>query len=98
MRHTLFGRQNACVSFRTFSGCCVAVGLALIGATVHTQSARSQTSTSSVAVTAASAEVSIAHHNAKPTMGWVRFCQQNPAECAVDLSEPDLIRLNSDRR
>jgi predicted transglutaminase-like cysteine proteinase len=30
---------------------------------------------------------------AKPIPGWVRFCQQNPAECAVDPSEPATIEL-----
>ena len=26
-------------------------------------------------------------------MGWLRFCEQNPAECTVNLSEPDTIKL-----
>jgi predicted transglutaminase-like cysteine proteinase len=30
---------------------------------------------------------------AKPTMGWTRFCEVNPTECAVDLSEPAAITL-----
>ncbi|MBB4038486.1 putative transglutaminase-like cysteine proteinase [Microvirga flocculans] len=32
---------------------------------------------------------------AKPILGWVRFCEQNPAECAVDASEPATIALNA---
>jgi predicted transglutaminase-like cysteine proteinase len=91
----IFGHQKARVLSRTVPGLCVALGIALMGATVHTQSALSQTSTSSVAVTVAPAQVSIAHHDAKPTKGWVRFCQQRPEECAVDLSEPDTIKLTA---
>nr|WP_246180198.1 transglutaminase-like cysteine peptidase [Microvirga thermotolerans] len=32
---------------------------------------------------------------AKPIMGWIRFCEQNPAECAVDPSEPAAIDLSA---
>ena len=30
---------------------------------------------------------------ARPTAAWSRFCAQYPAECAVDLSEPEIIPL-----
>jgi predicted transglutaminase-like cysteine proteinase len=30
---------------------------------------------------------------AKPIAAWTRFCQQNPQECAVDVSEPATITL-----
>jgi predicted transglutaminase-like cysteine proteinase len=30
---------------------------------------------------------------ARPTIGWVRFCEHSPEECAVDLSEPATIEL-----
>jgi len=30
---------------------------------------------------------------ADPTAAWSQFCTQLPAECAIDLSEPDLIEL-----
>jgi predicted transglutaminase-like cysteine proteinase len=33
--------------------------------------------------------------NAKPIVGWVRFCEQNPAECTVDPSEPAMIELTA---
>jgi predicted transglutaminase-like cysteine proteinase len=32
---------------------------------------------------------------AKPTMGWVQFCDANPAECAVDPAEPAIITLTA---
>ncbi len=32
---------------------------------------------------------------AKPIIGWARFCQQNPAECAVDATEPATIELTA---
>jgi predicted transglutaminase-like cysteine proteinase len=33
--------------------------------------------------------------NAKPIVGWVRFCEQNAAECTVDPSEPAMIELTA---
>ena len=30
---------------------------------------------------------------ARPTAAWSRFCAQHPAECAVDLAEPEIIPL-----
>jgi predicted transglutaminase-like cysteine proteinase len=32
---------------------------------------------------------------AKPTKAWAAFCDANPAECAVDVSEPAVIRYTS---
>ena len=32
---------------------------------------------------------------AKPIIGWIRFCEQNPAECAVDPDEPATIDLTA---
>jgi predicted transglutaminase-like cysteine proteinase len=31
---------------------------------------------------------------AGPTPAWIKFCEQQPQECAVDLSEPDMIALD----
>ncbi|MBM6581236.1 transglutaminase-like cysteine peptidase [Microvirga sp. BT689] len=31
---------------------------------------------------------------AGPTPAWIEFCQRQPQECAVDLSEPDMIALD----
>jgi predicted transglutaminase-like cysteine proteinase len=32
---------------------------------------------------------------AKPIVGWVRFCEQHPVECSVDLDEPTSIKLTA---
>ncbi|MBM6596001.1 transglutaminase-like cysteine peptidase [Microvirga pudoricolor] len=32
---------------------------------------------------------------AKPILGWVKFCEKNPAECAVNSNEPRIITLTS---
>jgi predicted transglutaminase-like cysteine proteinase len=32
---------------------------------------------------------------AKPILGWIKFCEQNPAECAVNASEARVITLTS---
>ncbi len=34
-----------------------------------------------------------AHGEARPTRAWREFCERLPAECKVDLSEPETIRL-----
>jgi predicted transglutaminase-like cysteine proteinase len=31
---------------------------------------------------------------AKPILGWVRFCDEMPAECAVDANEPSTVALS----
>jgi predicted transglutaminase-like cysteine proteinase len=33
---------------------------------------------------------------AQPTQAWIRFCEQLPDDCAVDLGEPKAITLNPD--
>jgi predicted transglutaminase-like cysteine proteinase len=33
---------------------------------------------------------------AQPTQAWVRFCEQLPDDCAVDLAEPEAITLSPD--
>ncbi len=30
---------------------------------------------------------------AKPLLGWTKFCESHPAECAVDVTEPELVEL-----
>lgn len=36
----------------------------------------------------------IAHMgSAKPLLGWVKFCEKFPSECAVNVSEPQVIQL-----
>jgi predicted transglutaminase-like cysteine proteinase len=32
---------------------------------------------------------------AKPTMGWVHFCEEYPSECVVNAAEPAVITLNA---
>jgi predicted transglutaminase-like cysteine proteinase len=55
--------------------------------------AQAQTQTGSIlpGVTQPVAQVGVA----KPILGWVRFCQQNPAECAVDPAEPATAELTA---
>jgi predicted transglutaminase-like cysteine proteinase len=31
--------------------------------------------------------------SAKPILGWVKFCDSFPSECAVNLAEPDVVHL-----
>lgn len=30
---------------------------------------------------------------ARPLVAWTQFCQENPAECAVDVTEPEVVNL-----
>src|SRR4051794_7468572 len=32
---------------------------------------------------------------AKPTLGWVQFCEETPSECVVNTAEPAMITLNA---
>jgi predicted transglutaminase-like cysteine proteinase len=33
--------------------------------------------------------------SARPIQGWVEFCRRNPADCAVNLAEPEIITLDA---
>jgi predicted transglutaminase-like cysteine proteinase len=90
MRHALPGRWSASVISRTIPGISLAIGLALIGAATHARPAQGETGAGRPS---AGQAVAVRDHSAKPTMAWIRFCQQYPAECAVDASEPATIRL-----
>jgi predicted transglutaminase-like cysteine proteinase len=94
MRNFQRAQAVACDLFRTAAGLGIAVGLTLIGTSFHEASAHSRNKKPG-AVPAPSATIAVENHNARPTMGWLRFCGQYPAECRVNLSEPDRINLNS---
>jgi predicted transglutaminase-like cysteine proteinase len=93
MRRPLFGREDARILSRTIPGLCVALGLALIGSAAHSRSAQSQTVSALSHRPSVTQPVAVRNMAARPTMGWVRFCERNPEECAVDLSEPATIKL-----
>src|SRR3954454_22717593 len=40
--------------------------------------------------------LAISSEEAEPTPAWVSFCERLSAECAIDLSEPEVISLNQD--
>ena len=40
--------------------------------------------------------LAISGEEAEPTPAWVSFCERLPAECAIDLSEPEVISLTPD--
>jgi predicted transglutaminase-like cysteine proteinase len=78
--------------FRT-AGLCLAAGVTLAGASFTEASAHDRARKSGT-LPAPSAGITVENHNARPTMGWLQFCEHYPAECTVDLSESDTIRLN----
>jgi predicted transglutaminase-like cysteine proteinase len=85
MRQSLFGSLNTRPSLRnTLRLAGFALGFAFIGTGVQAQ-------TVAALPTASRAVAQIG--TAKPIAGWVRFCEQKPAECAVDVSEPATISL-----
>jgi predicted transglutaminase-like cysteine proteinase len=89
MRQPLFGLLNV-LPFSRSTLRFAAVSLAL---TVTAATAQAQTQTGSIlpGITQPVANVGVA----KPIKGWIRFCEQYPAECAVDLSEPAMIQLTA---
>ncbi|MBM6595396.1 transglutaminase-like cysteine peptidase [Microvirga pudoricolor] len=86
MRQPLFGLLNV----RPFSrnAPCLAAFLAL---SAPAASAQAQT----VAALPTASQPVAQRGAAKPIMGWVRFCEQNTVECAVDVSEPATVQLGA---
>ncbi|MBD2746105.1 transglutaminase-like cysteine peptidase [Microvirga sp. BT688] len=85
MRQPLFGSLNTRPSLRnTLRLAAFAIGLTMIGSGAQAQTvAGLPTASQPVGMIGA----------AKPIPGWIRFCEQNPVECAVDASEPATINL-----
>ena len=77
MRQPLFGLLGV----RSFSRSAFRFAAALV-LTVTAAAAQAQTQTGSIlpSITQPVARVG----TAKPILGWIRFCEQNPSECAVD--------------
>jgi predicted transglutaminase-like cysteine proteinase len=90
MRQAYPGRGNAWVLSKTIPAITLAAGLALFGGSAHTEPVHGQTA---AGIPSGSQPVSVRNLSARPTMGWVRFCEQRPAECAVDIAEPATIQL-----
>ncbi|EIM29128.1 transglutaminase-like cysteine peptidase [Microvirga lotononidis] len=89
MRQPLFGLLNVRAFFKsTFRIAAYSIAL-----TVTVAAAQAQTQTGSILPGSSQpvAQVGVA----KPIMGWVRFCEQYPEECAVDPSEPATIQLGA---
>ncbi|MCG7393403.1 transglutaminase-like cysteine peptidase [Microvirga sp. ACRRW] len=86
MRHPFFGLLNV----RPFSKVVGCFSLAVL-ALAASPSVQAQTVAALPGLSNPVAQVGVA----KPIMGWVRFCEQNPAECSVDTSEPASIQLTA---
>lgn len=89
MRRPLYGLLNTRPSLRSalrLAG--IAMALTVIGS-----GTQAQTQTASILPSASHPVTQVGV--AKPIPGWIRFCQQNPAECAVDPSEPATINLTA---
>ena len=89
MRQPLFGL----LSVRSFSRSTFRFAAVSLALTITAAAAQAQTQTGSIlpGITQPVARVG----TAKPIMGWIRFCEQNPAECAVDPDEPATIDLTA---
>jgi predicted transglutaminase-like cysteine proteinase len=90
MRHARSGQGSARVFSKTISTLGLAVGLALIAGSAETRTAASQPSIVSLPIAMPAV---VRNAQARPTAGWVRFCEQMPAECAVDPAEPGFVQL-----
>jgi len=87
MRQPLFGLLNV----RPFSRSALRFAAMLALTIAGTMQAQSQTGSILPGASQPVTQVGIA----KPIMGWVRFCAQNPAECSVDPSEPATVTLGA---
>jgi predicted transglutaminase-like cysteine proteinase len=86
MRRPLFGLLDVRSSSRTL------IGAALTFIAISA-AAQAQTQTGSILPSLSQPVAKVGA--AKPIPGWVRFCGENPAECAVDPSEPATIELTA---
>ncbi|WP_262268282.1 transglutaminase-like cysteine peptidase [Microvirga yunnanensis] len=89
MRRPLF----ELLSVRPLSRHAIRFAAVCVALTVAAASAEAQTQTGSILPTVTQPVAKVGA--AKPIMGWVRFCEQNPSECAVDPSEPATIELTA---
>lgn len=89
MRQPLFGL----LSVRSFSKNAFRFAAISLALTVTAIAAQAQIQTGSIlpGVSQPVARVGVA----KPITGWIRFCEQNPAECTVDPDEPATIELTT---
>jgi predicted transglutaminase-like cysteine proteinase len=71
----------------------MSLGALAVALTVSGAEAQAQTRTGSILPSVSQPVAKVG--NAKPIIGWVRFCQQNPAECTVDPSEPATVDLTT---
>ncbi|UVF17942.1 transglutaminase-like cysteine peptidase [Microvirga terrae] len=89
MRRSLF----ELLGIRPFSRLTIRFAAVCAALTVPAAAAQAQTQTGSILPTITQPVAKVGA--AKPIMGWVRFCEQNPSECTVDLSEPAIIELTA---
>jgi len=87
MRQSLFALLNA----RPFSRSTLRFAAISLVLTATASMAQAQTGSILPGVSQPVARVGAA----KPIIGWIRFCEQNPAECAVDPDEPATIDLTA---
>jgi predicted transglutaminase-like cysteine proteinase len=94
MRRALFGQilslgqgRAAAVVGQLLRAALIGMPLLVAGAAAEAQTLASLPNGSKVAERSGTA---------KPVIAWVKFCDQFPAECAVDTSEPAVISLNRD--
>jgi predicted transglutaminase-like cysteine proteinase len=87
MRRPLF----ELLSVRSFSKATFRFAAAALFLTITAAAAQAQTQTGSILPSISQPVAKVG--TAKPMMGWIRFCAQNPTECTVDPSEPATIEL-----
>ena len=92
MGQALFGRRSWCAqlaaqsrSFATRAGVILGLGLVALGVA-------GQAGAQTVAVLPNARPIENIGV-ARPVLGWVRFCERNPEECRIDVSEPAVATL-----
>jgi predicted transglutaminase-like cysteine proteinase len=89
MRQPLFGL----LSVRSFSRSTFRFAAVSLALTITAAAAQAQTQTGSILPGVSQPVTRVG--TARPIKGWIRFCDQNPAECAVDPDEPTTIDLTA---
>lgn len=91
MRYIYFKNGAFCGKNEKFlsSGNFIKAAFATLLMVISTSAVQAQT----VAALPVSSNPIMSMGTAKPLQGWIKFCENFPAECAVDVTEPEVVEM-----
>jgi predicted transglutaminase-like cysteine proteinase len=95
MQQAVFGAISTRLRNRALR-CSAIIGIAAAQFVSHSFLEESSIHAQTVAFIPAAKQPILAGGKAKPTAGWMKFCEKLPAECEINPAEPETITLTSD--